>query len=43
MIGAISEALALAETPNTLIKARAAAETADTTRVVRFFEETLLI
>jgi hypothetical protein len=43
IIGAISEALALAEMPNTLTNARAAAETAETTRFELSFKDCLLI
>jgi hypothetical protein len=43
MIGAISEALALEETPKTLTKARAAAETAETTLLIIWVEGWLLI
>jgi hypothetical protein len=43
MIGAISEALALAETPNTLTKATAAAESAEITRLVILSEDLVVI
>jgi hypothetical protein len=43
MTGAISEALALVEIPNTLTKARAATETEETTRFEKLFEDWLVI
>jgi hypothetical protein len=43
MIGAISVALALAETPNTLTNARTKAETADTARLVILSKDFLVI
>jgi hypothetical protein len=43
MIGAISVALALEDTPNTLTKERAAAETAETTRFKDLSEDWILI
>jgi hypothetical protein len=39
MIGAISDALALAETPNTLAQARAAADKTETTRFEILFKD----
>jgi hypothetical protein len=43
MIGAISDALALAETPNTLAQAIAAADKTETTRFEILFKDWLLI
>jgi hypothetical protein len=43
IIGAISDALALAETPNTLTNARAAAESAATTRLGILSEDWLVL